>query len=125
MAPQRYVAADPYPWPYNGDLRQGNTALIVIDMQTDFCGIGGYVDRMGYDLSLTRAPIEPIVMVLAEMRRLGFHIFHTREGHRHDLANLPANNAGGRGASAPALPTRDLAAASCCAASRAGRLSRS
>jgi len=91
MAQQRHVAADPYPWPYNGDLRQGNTALIVIDMQTDFCGIGGYVDRMGYDLSLTRAPIEPIVMVLAEMRRLGFHIFHTREGHRHDLADFPAN----------------------------------
>jgi hypothetical protein len=30
---QRYVTADPYPWPYNGDLRPENTALIVIDMQ--------------------------------------------------------------------------------------------
>ena len=38
---ERYVAADPYPWPYNGDLRPQNTALIIIDMQTDFCGIGG------------------------------------------------------------------------------------
>ena len=66
---QRYVAADPYPWPYDGDLRPANTALIVIDMQTDFCGIGGYVDRMGYDLSLTRAPIEPIAAVLGIMRR--------------------------------------------------------
>jgi hypothetical protein len=36
---QRFVAADPYPWPYDGDLRPANTALIVIDMQTDFCGI--------------------------------------------------------------------------------------
>jgi nicotinamidase-related amidase len=63
---QTYVSADPYPWPYNGDLRPTNTALIVIDMQTDFCGIGGYVDRMGYDL--TRAPIEPITAVLAAMR---------------------------------------------------------
>ena len=89
--PEHYVAADPYRWPWNGDLRPDNTALIVIDMQTDFCGEGGYVDRMGYDLSLTRAPIEPIRAVLAAMRDGGYTIFHTREGHRPDLADLPAN----------------------------------
>src|SRR3984893_11921128 len=88
---QRYVAADPYPWPYDGDLRPANTALVIIDMQIDFCGIGGYVDRMGYDLSLTRAPIQPIASVLAAMRAKGFFIFHTREGHRPDLSDLPAN----------------------------------
>ena len=88
---ERYVPADPYPWPYNGKLAPANTALIIIDMQTDFCGIGGYIDRMGYDLSLTRAPIAPIAAVLAAMRRAGFRIFHTREGHRPDLADLPAN----------------------------------
>ncbi len=87
----RYVRADPYPWPYNGDLRPENTALIVIDMQIDFCGEGGYVDKMGYDLSLTRAPIEPIRKVLAAMRKGGFHIIHTREGHRPDLSDLPKN----------------------------------
>jgi nicotinamidase-related amidase len=88
---ERLVAADPYPWPYDGDLRPQNTALIVIDMQTDFCGIGGYVDKMGYDLSLTRAPIEPIRRTLAAMRAKGYHIIHTREGHRPDLSDLPAN----------------------------------
>jgi nicotinamidase-related amidase len=88
---ERYVAADPYPWPFDGRLTPQNTALIVIDMQTDFCGIGGYVDKMGYDLSLTRAPIEPIRRVLAAMRNGGFAVFHTREGHRPDLADLPAN----------------------------------
>lgn len=85
------VDADPYQWPYDGALRPDNTALVIIDMQTDFCGVGGYVDAMGYDLSLTRAPIQPIKSLLTRMRELGFHIIHTREGHRPDLSDLPAN----------------------------------
>lgn len=87
----RFVKADPYPYPYNGDLRPENTVLLIIDMQTDFCGVGGYVDKMGYDLSLTRAPIEPIKQVLEVARSLGYHIMHTREGHRADLSDLPEN----------------------------------
>jgi nicotinamidase-related amidase len=86
-----FAAANPYPWPYNGDLRPENTALIVIDMQTDFCGKGGYIDLLGYDISNSRACIEPIVRVLGALRPRGYHILHTREGHRPDLADLPAN----------------------------------
>ncbi|MDP9046078.1 MAG: cysteine hydrolase [Pseudomonadota bacterium] len=85
------VDADPYPWPYDGSLVPSRSALLVIDMQTDFCGVGGYVDKMGYDLSLTRAPIEPIRRLMTRLRALGFAIIHTREGHRADLSDLPAN----------------------------------
>ena len=37
--------ADPYPWPYNGEWRPDNTAIVVIDMQTDFCGKGAMSTR--------------------------------------------------------------------------------
>jgi nicotinamidase-related amidase len=85
------IASTPYTWPFDGDLRPENTALIVIDMQTDFCGPGGYVDTMGYDIGLTRAPIEPIRRLMAAMRAGGYTVIHTREGHRPDLADLPDN----------------------------------
>ncbi len=86
-----HIASTPYAWPFDGDLRPANTALVVIDMQTDFCGVGGYVDKMGYDLTLTRAPIRPIAALMAAMRAKGYTIIHTREGHRPDLSDLPEN----------------------------------
>lgn len=85
------VAANPYPWPFDGEVDVKRAALIVIDMQTDFCGKGGYVDSMGYDISLTRSAIEPIRRTLEAVRKLGMMVIHTREGHRPELVDLPAN----------------------------------
>ncbi len=85
------VDADPYPWPYEGAIDPSRTALVCIDWQTDFCGPGGYVDSMGYDLQLTRAGLEPTARVLAAVRSIGMTVVHTREGHQPDLSDLPAN----------------------------------
>src|SRR3954454_21699507 len=114
---ERFIQANPYPWPYNGDLRPDNTGLVVIDMQTDFCGVGGYVDKMGYDISMTRAPIAPIKTVLAGLRPRG-----RPPSPSSTPAEVPAlicrtcrpTSAGARAASARASAIRDPAARSWC-----------
>lgn len=65
-----------------------HSALLVIDMQRDFCAPGGYADQAGLDIERLRAPIEPIRQLLHAARQRGLFIVHTREGHRPDLSDL-------------------------------------
>jgi biuret amidohydrolase len=85
------VSADPYPWPFDGSVPVKRTALVCVDWQTDFCGKGGYVESMGYDIELTRAGIPATQRLLDHARTVGMHVIHTREGHAPDLSDLPAN----------------------------------
>jgi nicotinamidase-related amidase len=85
------VDALPYAWPYDLTLVPERTALVCIDWQVDFCGPGGYVDQMGYDLALTRGGLEPTRRVLDAVRTWGATVIHTREGHRPDLSDCPEN----------------------------------
>ncbi|GES52078.1 nicotinamidase-related amidase [Rhizobium sp. ERR 922] len=78
-------------WPCNPPERAAKAALVVIDMQVDFCAPGGWVDQLGEDVNNTRSIIPAVAEALTIARAAGLAVFHTREGHKPDLSDLPAN----------------------------------
>lgn len=78
-------------WPLGGTSVKSAMAIILIDMQIDFCAAGGWIDQLGEDVSNTRAVIPPISQALAAARSAGIAVIHTREGHLPDLSDLHAN----------------------------------
>ncbi len=67
-----------------------HTALLVIDMQNDYCSPGGYIAQRGEDLSIVRRCIPPLQEVLEAVRETETLIIHTREGHLPDLSDCPS-----------------------------------
>ena len=98
------IEAQPYSWPHDSPLNPDTTALIIVDMQVDFCAPGGYLDAQGLSIEPTRSVIPKIEALLGAFRKAGFPIYHTREGHRPDLSTLSRrellrsrNNPSGKG----------------------------
>ncbi|HEY2203394.1 MAG TPA: isochorismatase family cysteine hydrolase [Pseudonocardia sp.] len=79
------VAAEPGPFTFD----PASTALVIIDMQRDFCEPGGFGETLGNDVSLLRTVIPPLRAVLDAARAAGMTVVHTREGHRPDLSDCP------------------------------------
>lgn len=67
----------------------GRSAMIVVDMQNDFCSPGGLVDCRGIDLAPERAPIAPLKAILPLLRAAGVAIVWLNWGNRPDRKNLP------------------------------------
>ncbi|KAK0642248.1 Peroxyureidoacrylate/ureidoacrylate amidohydrolase RutB [Lasiodiplodia hormozganensis] len=108
MVVSHIAAAVPYAWPFDASFSQETTALVIIDMQNDFCTDGGYITHQGHDISGARAIIPAIQAVLHAFRKAGWQVYHTREGHRADLSTLAPreafrsrNNPSGQGIGAP------------------------
>jgi nicotinamidase-related amidase len=64
------------------------TALIVIDMQNDFCASNGWLSSLGADVSPTRKPITPIKSVAEGLRAQSVPVIWVNWGTRPDRLNL-------------------------------------
>ena len=87
--PQRRVRLRAEPQQLVLDLQR--TAIVVIDMQNDFCAPGGWVEHIGGDPMPDRAPIEPLRALLPALRAAAVPVVWVNWGNRPDLANMPPN----------------------------------
>lgn len=85
--PVRSIDVDAQPQAITIDANR--SALVVVDMQNDFCSKGGYLDYRGIDITPDRAPIAPIAALLPVLRSQGVPIVWLNWGVRKDLLNIP------------------------------------
>lgn len=77
--------------PQNVVLDLARTAIVIVDLQNDFCSRDGWVDSLGLDYTADRKPIEPLRALLPALRRAGVPVIWLNWGNRPDLANMPPN----------------------------------
>jgi len=65
------------------------TALVVVDMQNDFCHPDGWLAGIGVDVTPARAPIDVLVEAVPALRSAGVPVVWVSWGNRPDRAGLP------------------------------------
>jgi len=65
-------------------------AMLVIDMQNDFCHPDGWLASIGVDVTPAQAPIQPLQTVLPALRSASVPILWVNWGNRSDLLNISA-----------------------------------
>ena len=78
------IDAEPEPLPLNST----ETAVIVVDMQNDFCSKRGLFDSAGIDISSIQKVVAPIRKVLSAARDAGIRIVYLKMGFRADLSDI-------------------------------------
>ena len=74
--------------PQNVAIDARKCALLIVDMQNDFCCAGGWLASRGIDISPNRKPIEPIRRLVAAFRREQLPVIWVNWGVRKDLLNI-------------------------------------
>ena len=74
--------------PQNLTFDLARSAMVVIDMQNDFCAKGGWLDHIGVDVTPARAPIAPLNKLLPLLRHRGVPVIWVNWGNRPDQLNL-------------------------------------
>ncbi|MDX2104417.1 MAG: isochorismatase family cysteine hydrolase [Alphaproteobacteria bacterium] len=64
------------------------TAMVVVDMQNDFCHPDGWLASIGVDVTPARAPIGPLQRLLPKLRAASVPIVWVNWGNRPDQLNL-------------------------------------
>ncbi len=67
------------------------SAVIVVDMQNDFCHPDGWLAHLGVDVTPARAPIAPLNVLLPKLRQCDVPVIWLNWGNRPDLLNIPPN----------------------------------
>jgi ureidoacrylate peracid hydrolase len=88
------ITIEAKPEPITIDTAQ--TAVIVVDMQNDFCSKGGMFDRAGIDISVLEKAVGPTRKVLLAARDAAIKIVYLKMGFRPDLSDLGENDSPNR-----------------------------
>jgi nicotinamidase-related amidase len=74
--------------PQNVTIDLARTALVVVDMQNDFCHPDGWLSHIGVDVTPARKPIAPLQKLVPFLRDADVPIIWLNWGNRPDQLNL-------------------------------------
>ncbi len=89
MAKEIVMRATPHNWPISGTSNVNEWALVVVDMQNDYCTQGCYMDKAGFNLDPLNKPIKNILSVIKVARDYGMDVIFTRHGEDNTEQSLP------------------------------------